>query len=132
MKKLYKNSPKIALYRPAVDLSELIALNDLSDVTITNISNGQVLVYNSSTGQWINQDAPKKKKKEKFNVNTSLIASKQITLIFSPVTDSEKIKMNGLDLVNDDEPPCIYCEEFESKPIPEGFDYEELKKKYNI
>lgn len=29
-------------------------LNDLDDVTLSNLQNGQALVYNSSTGQWIN------------------------------------------------------------------------------
>lgn len=29
-------------------------LNDLDDVTLSNLQNGQALVYNSSTGQWVN------------------------------------------------------------------------------
>jgi len=31
-----------------------VAVNDLSDVTITNVQNGQVLKYNSSSGLWVN------------------------------------------------------------------------------
>ena len=30
------------------------ALDDLDDVTLSNLQNGQALVYNSSTGQWVN------------------------------------------------------------------------------
>ena len=30
------------------------ALDDLNDVTLSNLQNGQALVYNSSTGQWVN------------------------------------------------------------------------------
>jgi hypothetical protein len=46
---------------PAVDGSQLTnlpgaatALNDLTDVTISSVANGQSLVYNSATSQWIN------------------------------------------------------------------------------
>ena len=31
-----------------------VAIDDISDVTITNVQNGQVLKYNSSSGQWVN------------------------------------------------------------------------------
>lgn len=31
-----------------------VAVNELSDVTITNVQNGQVLKYNSSSGLWVN------------------------------------------------------------------------------
>ena len=31
-----------------------VAVNELSDVTITNVQNGQVLKYNSSAGAWVN------------------------------------------------------------------------------
>jgi hypothetical protein len=31
-------------------------LNDLTDVTITSLANGQILQYDSVTGQWINVD----------------------------------------------------------------------------
>ena len=34
------------------------ALSGLSDVTLTTPSNGQVLVYNSTSGKWVNGDAP--------------------------------------------------------------------------
>lgn len=33
------------------------ALNDLSDVTITNVQNNQILQYNSALGQWVNVGA---------------------------------------------------------------------------
>ena len=32
------------------------AVSDLTDVTLTDLSNGQVLVYNSSTNKWVNDD----------------------------------------------------------------------------
>lgn len=32
------------------------AVSDLTDVTLTDLSNGQVLVYNSSTNKWVNED----------------------------------------------------------------------------
>ena len=31
-----------------------VAIDDISDVTITNVQNGQVLKYNSSSGKWVN------------------------------------------------------------------------------
>ena len=34
------------------------ALNDLSDVVLTTPTNGQILVYNSTNGKWVNSDAP--------------------------------------------------------------------------
>lgn len=39
------------------DVNNNINLNRLSDVTVLNVQNNQVLKYNSSTSQWENVDA---------------------------------------------------------------------------
>lgn len=37
---------------PLTVASGATTLNDLTDVTLTAVSNNQILVYNNSTGQW--------------------------------------------------------------------------------
>ena len=51
------NAVLTAIFR-ASDLAGVQALASLNDTNIVSPSNGQLLVYNSSTGKWINQTNP--------------------------------------------------------------------------
>lgn len=45
--------PKKITLQQIVDTAS-IRIDDLDDVTITSVSNGQILTYNSSSGTWVN------------------------------------------------------------------------------
>ena len=67
-------------------------LDDLLDVTITNPTNGQVFMYNSSTQQWVNADAPASGIKPHLVISTdsglTVTATKGTTVITATETSS--------------------------------------------
>lgn len=57
MSKITLGSGTLHQYTPSgADLEAEIRLNKLSDVTITNVQDNQVLQYNTTTLQWENED----------------------------------------------------------------------------
>jgi len=46
----------VNLQELTIGTSSVATLNDLTDVTISAVANGQILVYNSTSGQWVNQN----------------------------------------------------------------------------
>jgi len=66
-------------------ISHTHALDDLSDVNISSLSDGQVLVYDSGTGNWINGDAGTGDISQGTNVTTGYIPKWESTGV---LTDS--------------------------------------------
>jgi hypothetical protein len=48
------NEQKIGSAKPGIDGSITHNLNDVADVNITSVSDGQVLAYDSSSSKWVN------------------------------------------------------------------------------
>jgi hypothetical protein len=85
---LWINSADGHLYRGTVDVEGAsTALGSLTDVTITNIQDDQLLVYNSSTSKWVNASLAA------YNLNAIAIVGGGVSIALSDGTASSDVDL---------------------------------------
>lgn len=51
------NNERLSYVPQATEVAGASQLNDMKDVNVTGVSNGQILVFNSTSGDWENETA---------------------------------------------------------------------------